>query len=164
MSITFQTTTNPESTLFDDARRLTGSDGFSHDAIAFAAFDGDNKDPALVAVLQNFTTDGAEVHLGADRPTIFRRRDVQLGFYLWAFDYLKVECLLAIIPVENDDAMIFSIKSGFRPAGYTNAGPICAFDAMLLTMTRDQCRWIPTHAPAVTVEPLPETADAAEED
>ena len=121
----------------------TGSDGFMNDAHAFAAYD----DEVLrsCAVFQNITTRGAELHFWADGPLT---RDMLTGFYAYAFGVKGYRCLRAPIAAWNTRAIVTALKSGFQIAGIIGGGAIDGSDAIILTMTKDQCRWFRPQAPA----------------
>lgn len=61
--------------------------------------------------------------------------------FSYAFDQLKVHKVIGMVPSTNTDALRFDYKLGFiKEATIEDAVPYG--DLILLTMTRDQCRWL----------------------
>lgn len=133
------------------AAEITESSGFHRDAQAIAAVDAETRDILAVAVFQSITEAGCEVHLGATRPHALADRRIIQAFAAFAFFYLKVPAVTGIIPAENVVALSAALRAGFRPCGFVQAGPLCLKDAMVLTMRRGDCRWLPRRDPNVTL-------------
>lgn len=150
---TFTVTQDPQSPHFALAADLTESGGFRSDATVMAA----TRDGATdaVAVFQNFTTAGCEVHFGATRANVFARRDILKAFCYYAFYGLKVPALTAIIPADNRACMGFALKVGFRPSGFMLANHLCLADALIMSMPRADCLVLPPQAPHTTLTEHP---------
>lgn len=130
------------------AADLTGSEGFMRDAHACAAWDVETQEPIAVAVFQNRTARGAEVHFGATHERCLQRRDVMRGLSAYAFRLMKLPRLVAPISAWKIQAQIAALRSGFFIIGHVSNGALDGSDAILMAMTPDSCRWLspPTNA------------------
>ncbi len=122
-----------------------GGTGFLDDARAIAAFrvDPGETDPVLVAiaVLQNISTIGAEVHFVATKRNWATKR-LLTAFFRYAFEVCRFPILRAPIAEHNVATQIAALKAGFRIDGRIRSGAADGADAILMTMKRDECRWI----------------------
>lgn len=95
-----------------------------------------------VALYENYTGEGGAVHAhlaGEGRRWMTRK-------FLWAgfdfpFNRLKVNKIVGLVPSYNEEARSLNRKLGYREEavveGYFPRG-----DMVVMTMTRDQCRWL----------------------
>mgnify|MGYP001809775733 FL=1 len=144
------------------AAKLTRSTGWRDDATSFAAYDerGDEQDLLAVVVFQNVDMTGADIHFAGARPGWASRRLLR-GLFRFAFAprLAGYNMLRAPIPEANVDAMVLALRSGFRFDGRLRAGAADGSDAILMSMKRDECRWI---LPVSNITPMREFARAAE--
>lgn len=147
--------------LLTRALDLTMSEGFMKDAHAAAAYDPATGDYLAIAVFQNRSARGTEVHFGAGVPRALQRRDVMRGFSAYAFLLLKIPRLIAPIAAWNVEAQIAALKSGFVIIGHVSRGALDGTDAILFAMTPDSCRWLP---PPAKPTPSEEPADRGDDD
>lgn len=129
------------------AAHATESEGFMADAIALAALDAETKTIMALAVYQNRTTRGTEVHFAAESHKALSRRDVLMGFCAFGFLQLRAPRIIAPIAAWNAPAQIAALKSGFLVTGYLGTGAIDGSDAIIMTLTRNNCRWLPPAMP-----------------
>lgn len=131
----------------DDLAKLApemGGTGFLDDARAIAAFRADKgEEPRLVAaaVFQCISTIGAEFHLVSFRKNWNTRR-LMRAFFRYAFDFCQYPIIRAPIAEWNVETQIIALKSGFRFDGRIRCGTADGSDAILMTMTREECRWL----------------------
>lgn len=98
----------------------------------------------LGAVLfEDYTGPGGSisVHVAIDNPRIPIRKllSTSAGY---AFNQLKVEKLIGLVPSYNTAALKFDMRIGFKPeAVIKNAFP--NGDMVVLTMTREDCGFVP---------------------
>jgi hypothetical protein len=142
---------------------LTMSDGFLKDAHAAAAWDEETGEYLAIAVFQNRTSRGAEVHFGAARNRVLQRRDVMRGFSAYAFLLMKLPRLVAPIAAWNVEAQIAALKSGFYFIGHLSHGALDGSDAILFAMTPASCRWLPPPAKAAPSTEPPGDEDETED-
>lgn len=129
--------------LLTDAAFLTESQGFMPDAQALACRDEATGDTLAIAVYQNRSTSGTEIHFGTTHEKIILRRDLMAGFFAYGFRRLKSAKLVAPIAGWNVGAQITALKSGFFISGYLRGGAIDGSDAIVMTLTEQNCRWLP---------------------
>lgn len=129
----------------DLALTLTHSAGWRDDAYSFAAYDhtGGAEELLAIVVFQNIDTTGADIHFAGARPGWASRRLLR-GLFLFAFAPRLAghDMLRAPIPEANRDAMVLALRSGFQFDGRLRAGAADGSDAILMSMRREECRWI----------------------
>jgi hypothetical protein len=144
--------------LLHHAAQLTMSEGFMRDAHGAAAYD-EAKDKILaIAVFQNHSTRSVEMHFAATDPGALRRRDVIMAFCAFAFNprFLGAPRITAPIATWNERAIVAAMHVGFQITGFLGGGALDGSNAILMTLDRDTCRWLPPPMPATrTVETHP---------
>lgn len=156
MSYRFSETNDHNSTEMQEAARLTHSTGWKRDAVCVTAWSDDKM--VAVAVYQNISDTAAEFHVAlADRGMSMPAKVIQL-FVVYALKRLRVRYLQAFISTANPRAMSAAIKCGFVPCGFLQAGAMCLFDAMVLTLDVQNSSWLPTQPVTMTITPEPGAA------
>jgi RimJ/RimL family protein N-acetyltransferase len=104
---------------------------------------GLEKNGELVAgvVYDHFNGASICMHVASDGSKKWLNREYLRFCFQYAFDQAKVKKVIGIVPSSNEDALRFDLHLGFsEEARIKNAHP--QGDLILLTMTRQQCRWI----------------------
>ena len=159
MPVTFLAGPQHREMLLTAAAALTYSEGFMNDAQPIGAVDKSTGELLAVAVFQNITTRGAEVHFGATGPRALRRRDVMTGFCAFAFNPrmpIRAGRLTAPIAAWNEPALVAALRSGFTITGFIGGGALDGSDAIMAQVERETCRWLPPprHAAEETTGPV----------
>lgn len=91
-------------------------------------------------IFQGFTGASIQIHVAGFDPRWIDRDMLWMAF-VYPFEQLKVKKLIGQIPSDNRKALDFNRKLGFieetRVAGVYRTG-----DMVVMTMTREQCRWL----------------------
>lgn len=141
--------------LLAEATFLTESTGFMGDAKALACKDKDTGQTLAIGVYQNRSTAASEIHFATTDEKVMLRRDLMAGFAAYGFRWMKSPKLVAPIAAWNISAQVAALKSGFFITGYLGGGAIDGSDAIVMTLTEQNCRWLP---PPPEATPAPETA------
>ncbi|WP_299671660.1 hypothetical protein [uncultured Roseobacter sp.] len=138
--------------LLAEARDRTDTEGFMKDAWALGVYLTETEELCAIAVFQNITTAGAEVHF-AGVQSGWNNSRVMRSLYRYAFDpkMMAYPMLTAIIPEHRTDVQIFALKNGFRFDGRRRAGAKNGFEVVIMTMTPDECRLLPPSTPVELV-------------
>lgn len=153
---------NHQPYLLFHAEALTDSEGFMEDARAIGCWAPGNQTlhPSAVAVFQNRTTVGAEVHFGTAHD-VRLTRGMLMGFFRYGFEVLLIPKLVAHIAAWNVPAQLAALKSGFFINGYVGAGGDGTEDAIVMTLTKSSCVWLPPARPqTIAIEAIRETEGA----
>lgn len=133
------------------ARMLTQSGGWMDDAYTLAAYDkGEEGEPYIlraIVVFQNINAQGCEIHFAGCKKG-WATRPLLTSLFRFAFSPMLAnhKMLRGFISENNTEALVGAIKSGFRFDGRLRNGAVDGSDAIILTMTREECRWLlPTH-------------------
>lgn len=127
----------PAAALLEVANRLTGSEGFSDDAVPVGiARDGE---VYAVAVFERFTATGADMHLGVEPGRRLGKRSIQALLKIAMHpDHLDLDTVWAPIPEANRRTQQFAFGVGFefeaRRRGYAFDGS----DVILMALRRDK--------------------------
>lgn len=74
-------------------------------------------------------------------PGIYLPRDYIFACFDYPFNQLGAKKLIGTVPASNEAALRFDLQLGFTPEA-TLKDVLPDGDLLLLTMTRDQCRWL----------------------
>lgn len=81
------------------------------------------------------------MHVASDGTKKWLNREFLRFAFVYAFDQMKVRKLIGIVPSNNEQALKFDLNLGFsEEARIKDAHP--QGDLILLSMTRQACRWI----------------------
>lgn len=121
--------------LLTDALRLTQSDGWKADAVAFSARRHGAAEPCAIAVFQDFAGGEAEMHYATTAPHM--TRDVIEAFKTLAFHprFLGLKKLWIPVAASNKAAQRAALGAGFDFEFRKRGGAAGGEDAILLSMT-----------------------------
>jgi RimJ/RimL family protein N-acetyltransferase len=117
----------------------TGGTWTPQDSVAI----GWEKNGALVAGVVFDLYNGASIcmHVASDGSKRWLTREFRRFCFRYAFEQLKVKKVIGIVPSTNEDALKFDANLGFiEEHRITDAHP--EGDLVLLSMTKQQCRWL----------------------
>lgn len=89
---------------------------------------------------ENFTGRSVQIHVGLE-PGQRMTREWLKALFGYAFNQIKVQKIVGVIDSENSASLRFTRHIGFKDEGVIrDAGP--KGDLCILTMTRQQCRYL----------------------
>ena len=89
---------------------------------------------------ENFTGRSVQIHVGLE-PGQRMTREWLRALFGYAFNQIKVQKIVGVIDSENSASLRFTRHIGFKDEGVIrDAGP--KGDLCILTMTRQQCRFV----------------------
>lgn len=102
----------------------------------------DDKGIAAVAVFDSFSPDGCNVHWAIENPMVLRH-----GFLEEIARHLFVVCkrkrIFGLVPANNKKALKFDLHVGMREVARIPHAMGEGIDYIVMTMTREECRWLP---------------------
>lgn len=131
------------------AAEASGCEGYRADAVPLAVMDG----TALLAVvvLDNFGPMGADLHLATFDPRWRARRALAMLYrvVLSPFPHgFGLPFVRAVIPEGNVETQIVALKTGYTFLARFPAGTERPFDAIVMGMAAEDCRWLRPAGPA----------------
>lgn len=123
--------------VFRNAHKAWGPEGRE----AIGLVDGDRVLAGVV--FEDYSGPGGSVclHVAVAHPNVPLRKLITTCF-MYAFNQLAVEKLIGLVPSTNKEALTFDVKLGFKPEAVIE-GAFPDGDLVVLTMNREQCRYLP---------------------
>jgi len=101
----------------------------------------DNGTPKWAVIYDHYEEDGSiQLHIAIGNPKYVTRQAISAVFE-YAFYQLGVKKVLGIINSENDSALTFDLRLGFK-LEYIIEDVYKRGNMYILSMTREQCRWL----------------------
>lgn len=125
------------------AAKRIGTDKFPEESEAIGVIKSDEEpEPRAVIIINALYERQCSMHIASDRKARWASSNILGGIFGYVFLVKKIDRVNAIIAQDNMDAQIMALKLGFRFEGNLRRGGLNGTDAILLSMTADQCRWI----------------------
>lgn len=101
------------------------------------------RDGELVAgvIYDHYNGASVAMHVASDGTRRWLNREYLRFCFSYAFDTMKVHKVLGIVPSTNANALTFDAHLGFTEEARVK-GACPGGDLIILTMTRDACRWL----------------------
>ncbi|WP_282197613.1 GNAT family N-acetyltransferase [Turicimonas muris] len=119
--------------------KILSNDKFPEDAMVFGLVEGSHIHGVCVFTDYRETTINMHV-AGAEKGWI--TRDFIRACFHYVFNELRCHTALGLVRTDNQDALLFDTKLGFKVRGTIPKGDYDGCDFYLMAMTKDECKWL----------------------
>ena len=101
----------------------------------------DDGSPAGAVILDSWTPNSVQGHLGAETPMVWKH-GLHKEAFKYVFDTCKRKYFLGLTPSDRVDALRFNKKMGFKQVARIPDGYADGIDYILFQLTRDTCQYL----------------------
>lgn len=123
---------------FADKKILT-NDSFPEDSVVIGLVD--EQEILGVCVFTDYRETTINMHVAGAKKGWITKSFIQACFN-YVFNELKCRTALGLVRTDNQDALLFDTKLGFRVCGLVPQADYDGCDFYLMAMTKDECKWL----------------------